>query len=59
MHIFRFIKSVISEMKLVTWPTAKETRHDTIAVIIITILFVIFFALINWILNKLLGFFTI
>lgn len=29
MHLIRFIKSVFAEMKLVTWPTARETRHDT------------------------------
>ncbi|MBU3851861.1 MAG: preprotein translocase subunit SecE [Candidatus Paralactobacillus gallistercoris] len=50
----RFIKSVFAEMKLVTWPTAKETRHDTWVVIVTSLLFAIFFALTDWILQGIL-----
>ncbi len=45
MHLFRFIKSVNHEMKLVVWPTARENRRDTTIVISLTLFFVLFFAL--------------
>lgn len=45
----KFIKSVIQEMKLVTWPNAAETRRDTSTVIITSILFAAYFALADWI----------
>lgn len=44
----KFLKSVIDEMKMVTWPTAKETRRDTTTVIVTSILFAIYFALADW-----------
>lgn len=44
----KFIKSVIEEMKLVTWPTAKETRHDTGIVITESILFALYLGLLDW-----------
>ncbi|KRM71488.1 preprotein translocase subunit SecE [Lacticaseibacillus brantae] len=52
----KFIKSVFAEMKLVTWPTAKEARRDTFTVIMTSILFAVYFAVVDWalllILNK-------
>ncbi len=54
MHLIRFIKSVFAEMKLVTWPTARETRHDTWVVIATSLLFAAFFALVDWLLGGLL-----
>lgn len=45
----KFIKSVIHEMTLVTWPTAKETRRDTTTVIITSLLFAAYFALADWV----------
>lgn len=44
----KFIKSVFHEMKLVTWPTAKETRRDTWTVILTSILFAVYFAIADW-----------
>lgn len=44
----KFIKSVFAEMKLVTWPTAKETRRDTFTVVATSILFAIYFAVVDW-----------
>ncbi|WP_155287798.1 preprotein translocase subunit SecE [Lacticaseibacillus zhaodongensis] len=44
----KFIKGVIDEMKLVTWPNGKETRRDTSTVIVTSILFAIYFALCDW-----------
>ncbi|KRL13520.1 preprotein translocase subunit SecE [Schleiferilactobacillus perolens] len=43
----KFLKGVVEEMKLVTWPTFKENRHDTGTVIITSVLFGIFFGLVD------------
>ncbi|GEO75234.1 hypothetical protein FD30_GL001651 [Levilactobacillus namurensis DSM 19117] len=49
MRLFRFFKAVIQEMKQVSWPGAKQTRHDTGTVVGISVLFAIFFAIVDWI----------
>ncbi|WP_127849594.1 preprotein translocase subunit SecE [Lacticaseibacillus hulanensis] len=51
----KFLKSVIDEMKLVTWPTGKETRRDTSTVVLTSILFAVYFALVDWVLIALLN----
>lgn len=51
MHLIRFIKSVNHEMKLVVWPTARENRRDTMIVLSLTIFFVLFFALFDWLIQ--------
>lgn len=48
MHIFRFIGSVVEEMKHVSWPNASQTRRDTGAVLTTSILFAIFFAIVDY-----------
>lgn len=53
----KFIKSVIQEMKLVTWPTAKENRHDTWIVVSTSIIFSVFFAAVDFLISKALGLF--
>ncbi|KRL28529.1 hypothetical protein FD27_GL000044 [Limosilactobacillus frumenti DSM 13145] len=58
MHLFRFIKSVNHEMHLVVWPTARENRRDTTIVISLTIFFVLFFALFDWIIQMLMKLFV-
>lgn len=58
MHLFRFIKSVNHEMHLVVWPTARENRRDTTIVISLTIFFVLFFALFDWIIQLLMKLFV-
>lgn len=45
-----FLKSVIQEMKLVTWPKKKQLRKDTIVVLETSILFAIFFGIVDFIL---------
>lgn len=52
MHLFRFFKSVIHEMKLVVWPTARENRRDTTIVLSLTIFFILFFALFDWLIQS-------
>ncbi|MFD1486192.1 preprotein translocase subunit SecE [Lacticaseibacillus baoqingensis] len=54
----KFIKSVIKEMKLVTWPTAAETRRDTSTVILTSLLFAIYFALLDWVILAILNAFV-
>ncbi|APT18107.1 hypothetical protein FC62_GL001333 [Amylolactobacillus amylotrophicus DSM 20534] len=49
----KFIKGVISEMKLTTWPTAKENRHDTGVVITQSILFAVYLGLLDLIFTRL------
>ncbi|WP_099975148.1 MULTISPECIES: preprotein translocase subunit SecE [Lactobacillaceae] len=50
MRLFKFFGSVIDEMKLVVWPTYKENRRDTTTVIATSVMYGIFFAIIDWIL---------
>ena len=47
----KFIKSVFAEMKAVTWPTARQTRRDTFTVIMTSIIFAIYFAAVDWVIN--------
>ncbi|MFD1429034.1 MULTISPECIES: preprotein translocase subunit SecE [Lacticaseibacillus] len=54
----KFIKSVVAEMKAVTWPTASETRRDTTTVVITSLLFAIYFALADWAILALLNAFV-
>ena len=36
-------------MKQVSWPGVKQTRHDTGTVVGISVLFAIFFAVVDWV----------
>lgn len=45
----RFLKSVVAEMKVVTWPTAKENRRDTSTVLGTSIIMAIFLGAVDWI----------
>ena len=48
----KFIKDTIAELKAVTWPTGKKLRKDVSTVIQMTILFAIFFGVVDYILNQ-------
>ena len=52
MKLTKFVKDVNAEMHKVVWPTAKETRRDTTTVVSLTIFFIIFFAIIDWLLHQ-------
>ncbi len=43
----KFIRSVIDEMKKVTWPTGKQLRKDTIVVIETSLIFAVLFFLMD------------
>ena len=48
MKLFKFFGSVKKEMKLVVWPTFKENRRDTWTVIATSLMYAVFFALVDW-----------
>ena len=54
MKLFKFFGSVNKEMKLVVWPTFKENKRDTWTVIATSLMYAIFFAIVDWGLIKLL-----
>ncbi|MBA1393995.1 preprotein translocase subunit SecE, partial [Lactobacillus sp. XV13L] len=45
--MIKFLKSVGEEMRLVTWPSAKQNRHDTAIVIGSSILFASYLGLLD------------
>lgn len=47
----KFIKDTIAELKEVTWPTGKKLRKDVGIVIQTTLLFAIFFGVVDYALN--------
>ncbi|MGX7199825.1 preprotein translocase subunit SecE [Enterococcus nangangensis] len=50
-----FVKSVFNEMKLVTWPSKKQLRKDTLVVIESSILFAVMFWLMDTVITKAIG----
>lgn len=50
-----FIKSVIDEMKLVTWPSKRQLRKDTLVVIESSVIFAVMFFIMDTIISKGLG----
>ena len=55
MRLFKFLKAVKVEMKKVVWPNVPQTKRDTSTVIGTSVIFAIFFAVIDGILQILLG----
>lgn len=51
----KFIKSVIDEMKRVTWPTKQQLRKDTIVVIKTSIIFRVMFFVMDTVIQNLLA----
>ena len=55
----KFLKSVVDEMKVVSWPSRKQLRRDTFVVIQTTLIFAVMFyvmdtliqTVFNWILK--------
>ncbi|EEJ70992.1 preprotein translocase subunit SecE [Lactobacillus ultunensis] len=46
--MIKFFKSVVKEMKMVTWPSAKQNRHDTMTVITSSVLFAAYLGALDW-----------
>ena len=55
--MIKFLKSVVEEMKIVTWPNAKQTRKDTSTVVMTSVLYAIFFGVVDLAILKLLELF--
>ena len=51
----KFLKSVVEEMKRVTWPTKQQLRKDTIVVIETSIIFAVMFFVMDTVIQKLLA----
>ena len=51
----KFIKSVIDEMKRVTWPTKQQLRKDTIVVIETSIIFTVMLFVMDTVIQNLLA----
>ena len=47
----KFFKDTMAELKAVTWPTGKKLRKDVTTVIQMTLLFAIFFGVVDYVLN--------
>jgi preprotein translocase subunit SecE len=47
--INKYIKDSIAEMKKVTWPTKKQTRHYTFLVIGVSLGTAIFLGILDWV----------
>lgn len=43
----KFLRSVIDEMKKVTWPSGKQLRRDTLIVVQTSLLFAAFFYIVD------------
>ncbi|MGX7014980.1 preprotein translocase subunit SecE [Vagococcus silagei] len=54
----KFMKSVVEEMKIVTWPSKERLGKDVVTVIQSTVLFALFFAVVDFGLNQLLQLFV-
>lgn len=50
--MFKFIKSVKDEMKQVSWPSGKQLRKDVIVVIETSLLFALYFAVVDFVVEK-------
>lgn len=50
-----FVKSVIEEMKIVTWPDKKQLRKDTLVVIESSLIFAVMFAAMDFVVSKAIG----
>ncbi|WP_268912774.1 preprotein translocase subunit SecE [Lentilactobacillus sp. SPB1-3] len=48
MRLVNFFKSVVAEMKVVTWPNAKQTKDDTSTVVGTAIIMAIFLGIVDW-----------
>lgn len=52
----KFLRSVVDEMKKVTWPTGKQLRRDTLIVVQTSLMFAAFFYVVDTLINLALNF---
>lgn len=56
--LFRYLKSVKHEMTIVRWPTFQENTRNTAIVIGLTVFFVAFLALSDWLIRMFMQWFV-
>lgn len=56
-EIMKFIKGVIDEMKIVTWPTKKKLGKDVVTVIQTTLMYAVYFGIVDFALTQVLQLF--
>ncbi|CAM3320601.1 preprotein translocase subunit SecE [Vagococcus sp. PNs007] len=54
----KFLKSVREEMKIVTWPSKKQLKKDVSTVIQTTLLFALFFGVVDYGINLIIKLFV-
>lgn len=57
-RLVNFFKSVGDEMKEVDWPNRRQLRHDYSAVVSISLFFIAFFAVVDWVLQLFISLFV-
>ncbi|GFH41134.1 preprotein translocase subunit SecE [Lactococcus insecticola] len=50
--MFKFIGSIVAEMRLVSWPTWQEARRDFAMVVQYSIFFMFFVMIFDWIIKN-------
>ena len=50
--MFKFINSIVAEMRLVTWPTRSEAVKDFGMVIQYSIFFMVFIMIVDWLIKS-------
>lgn len=53
--IINYIKEVIAEAKLVTWPTGQQTMYFTLAVLLVSIIIAYYLGLLDYLFSQGLG----
>jgi preprotein translocase subunit SecE len=56
-NLIVFVKESFQELKKVTWPTRKEILGSSAVVLVVSFIFMIIIALVDWIIRMGLGFF--
>ncbi|AEV94772.1 preprotein translocase subunit SecE [Pediococcus claussenii] len=56
--MFRFFRSVGTEMKNVDWPNGRQLRRDSTTVIGTSLFFIVFLAIVDWLVQLFLKLFV-
>ncbi|GFH43522.1 preprotein translocase subunit SecE [Lactococcus hodotermopsidis] len=50
--MFKFIGSIVAEMRLVTWPTKREARRDFALVVQYSVFYAVVVMIFDWLINN-------
>lgn len=53
--IINYIKEVVAEAKIVTWPTKKQTMYFTLAVLLVSVIIAYYLGLLDYLFSQGLG----